>query len=366
MLKKLRAGIIGCGYVTGMKLVPALKTAEDRVTVTGVSDVNEESARKLAADLPEAVVYQDYRKLLEDKNIDVVYVNTPNAFHCEITVAALEAGKHVMCEKPMASTGKEAETMVKAAKRAGKKLSISYQNRFREDSKALYAACRRGDLGEIYFAKAHAVRRKGVPTWGVFTRQPLGGGPLIDIGTHALDLTLWFMDNYEVASVTGSVFQKLRDYPEGNRFGEWDPAAYEMEDSAFGFIKMKNGATIFLETAWALNTTDEKEASSTLCGVKGGAEQHFGPLGPGSFTYSINRAENGELVTITPDGPGGFYGTPKFKDYMVGAAVRETNQWLRSITEDEDPVVMPEQACIVTRILEAVLQSSQTGKTIYF
>ena len=366
MSEKLRAGIIGCGFVTGMKLVPALKTAEDRVTITGVSDVNEESARKLAADLPGAAVYRDYRKLLEEKNIDVVYVNTPNALHCEIAVAALEAGKHVMCEKPMASTGKEAEMMVAAAKRAGKKLSVSYQNRFREDSKALYAVCRRGDLGEIYFAKAHAVRRKGVPTWGVFTRQPLGGGPLIDLGTHALDLTLWFMDNYEVASVTGSVFQKLRDYPEGNRFGRWDPAVYEMEDSAFGFIKMKNGATIFLETSWALNTTDEKEASSTLCGVNGGAEQHFGPLGPGSFTYSINRVENGALVTITPDGPSGYYGAPKLKDYMVGASVRETDQWLRAITEDVDPVVLPEQACMVTRVLEAVFQSSQTGKTIYF
>jgi predicted dehydrogenase len=366
MSEKLRAGIVGCGFVTGMKLVPALKEAEDRVTVSGLSDVDEGNARKLAANFPDAKVYKDYRNLLEDRNIDIVYVNTPNASHCEITVAALEAGKHVMCEKPMAPSGKEAEMMVAAAKRTGKKLSVSYQNRYREDSMAIYKACRRGDLGEIYFAKAHAVRRKGVPTWGVFTRQPLGGGPLIDIGTHALDLALWFMNNYEIDSVMGSVFQKLKDHPEGNRYGRWNPAVYEMEDSAFGFIKMKNGATIYLETAWALNTLDEKEASATLCGDKGGAAQNFGPLGPGSFTYSINCAMNDELVTITPSMPSGFYGAPKLKDYMVGAAISETDQWLTSVIENKDPIVLPEQACMVTRILEAVFQSSQTGKAVYF
>ena len=367
MADKVRVGIIGCGFVTGMKHIPAMTALSDRVTIAGLNDADLKRAQELAATLPEAKVYADYRAMLEDKSIDVIYVNTPNKTHCPITVAALEAGKHVMCEKPMASTGEEAEKMVAAAKRTGKKLSISYQNRFREDSQAIYGACRRGDLGEIYFAKAHAVRRKGVPSWGSFTRlEHQGGGPLIDIGTHALDLALWFMDNYDVDSVTGSTFQKMKDHPEGNRFGLWDPNNYEVEDSSFGFIKMKNGATIFLEAAWALNTLDEKEASTTLCGVKGGAAQSFGSMGPGSFTYTMNGVANGELVTISPDTTYGYYKTPKLNEFMVGAAIRETKQWIDAIIEDKDPAVLPEQASMVTRILEAIYTSSKTGKPVYF
>ncbi|MCQ5146543.1 Gfo/Idh/MocA family protein, partial [Enterocloster bolteae] len=147
--------------------------------------------------------------------------------HCPITVAAFEAGKHVLCEKPMAATTEDAQQMVDAWKKSGKKFTIGYQNRFRKDTQMLHEACQAGDLGEIYFAKAHAVRRRTVPTWGVFPdKSKQGGGPLIDIGTHALDITLWMIDNYEVDSVTGSVFEKLghlKEATEGNMFGPWDP-----------------------------------------------------------------------------------------------------------------------------------------------
>ena len=110
----------------------------------------------------------------------------------------LESGKHVMCEKPMAKTAAEAREMLAAARRTGKKLTIGYNNRFRSDSQHLKSVCEAGELGDIYYAKAHAIRRRAVPTWGVFLDgEKQGGGPLIDIGTHALDLTLWMMDNYK-------------------------------------------------------------------------------------------------------------------------------------------------------------------------
>ena len=144
----------------------------------------------------------------------MIHVCTWNVSHCEITCAALEAGKHVMCEKPMAITGEDARKMVETAKRTGKKLTIGYQNRLRQDTQFLRGVVDAGELGEIYVAKAHAVRRRGVPTWGVFTdKEKQGGGPLIDIGTHALDLTLWYMGNYEVESVTGSVFESCATSP---------------------------------------------------------------------------------------------------------------------------------------------------------
>lgn len=169
---------------------------------------------------------------------------TPNSTHAEVSIAAMESGKHVMCEKPMAKTYAEAKAMVDVAHRTGKVLNIGYQCRYRADAQYLKQACEDGELGDIYFAKALAVRRRAVPTWGVFLdKDKQGGGPLIDMGTHALDMTLWMMDNYEVESVTGSTFQKLADQTNtGNRWGDWDPAKFTVEDSAFGFIKMKNGA----------------------------------------------------------------------------------------------------------------------------
>ena len=155
--------------------------------------------------LPE-IAHTDYRELIANPEVEVVYVLTPNVSHCEITVCAFEAGKHVFCEKPMASTSADAQKMLDAWKKSGKKFTIGYQNRFRPEVRCLKAACDRGELGEIYFAKAHAVRRRAVPTWGVFPNKALqGGGPLIDIGTHALDLTLWYMDNYKPKLVVGSV-----------------------------------------------------------------------------------------------------------------------------------------------------------------
>ncbi len=122
----------------------------------------------------------------------------------------------------------------------------------------------------------------GACSWNEYEQ---GGGPLIDIGTHALDLTLWVMNNYEPAMVVGSAFRKLADTENAaNAWGSWDPKKFTVEDSAFGFIKMKNGATIVLESAWALNTLMTSEAKTMLCGTKGGADM----LGPEGSSLRLN------------------------------------------------------------------------------
>ena len=144
--------------------------------------------------------------------------------------------------------------MVEAAKQSGKKLTIGYQNRQKPESIFLKKVVNRGDLGEIYFAKALAVCRRGTPNWGVFlNEEEQGGGPLIDIGTHSLDLTLYLMNNYKPRMVVGTKYKKLPNPDCGNPWGPWDPAQHTVEDSAFGFIVMENGATIILESSWALN-----------------------------------------------------------------------------------------------------------------
>ena len=253
---KLKVGIIGCGGIANQKHFPALKNNADLAEMVAFCDIIEERATKAAEEygVEGAKVYTDYRELLADPEIDIVHICTPNVSHSKIAVDAFAAKKNVYCEKPMSHNPEEAQKMVDAWKESGMKFTIGYQNRFRPEVQNLHASCEKGELGEIYYGKAHAVRRRAVPTWGVFPNKALqGGGPLIDIGTHALDITLWCMNNYDVDSVNGSVYYKLGHLPqatEGNLFGPWDPETYEVEDSAMGYIKMKDGATIMLEASW--------------------------------------------------------------------------------------------------------------------
>ena len=248
--------------------------------------------------------------------------------------------------------------MVETARRTGRRLTIGYQNRFREDAQFLRGTVDAGELGDIYVAKAHAVRRRGVPTWGVFTdKDKQGGGPLIDIGTHALDLALWYLGNYEVESVTGSVYSKLRDKPEGNPGGGWDPETFSVEDSAFGYVKLTNGATIFLEAAWALNVKNPREAAVTLIGTEGGAEIDRGEAG---YEVTLNKVLADRMILSAPDAP-----RPGADDFTA-LGTRETKQWLEAVRDGHDPLVLPEQACTVTEVLEAIYASAASGETVRF
>lgn len=364
-MNKLKFGIIGCGGIANGKHFPALAKLSDKLEIVAFCDTVIERAEKAAKEYgtADALVTEDYKALLAREDIDVIHVLTPNVSHSYITVDALESGKHVMCEKPMAINYAEAKEMLDAAERTGKKLTIGYQNRFRADSLATYDACSKGELGDIYFAKAHAIRRKGVPTWGVFPdKSKQGGGPLIDIGTHALDLTLWYMNNYKPKTVLGSTYQKLKDNPMANMFGPWNPDTFETEDSAFGLIKMENGATIFLEAAWALNMINPKEAQVTLCGTEGGAEM-FGKAFIDQGYVVFNKAAHNQLEQTQPSDAGGVFG---FEGATLEQRDAEAKQWVDAILNDTDPMVKPEQAIVVTQILEAIYKSAETGQVVEF
>lgn len=358
-MDKVRIGIIGCGGIANNKHMPALHRLPD-VELVAFCDIIVERAEKAAKEygIEGAKVYEDYKELLKDETIDVVHVLTPNREHSFITVGALEAGKHVMCEKPMAINTEEAQKMLDAAKRTGKKLTIGYQNRYRPDSWYLKRACDNGDLGEIYYAKAHAIRRRAVPTWGVFlNEEEQGGGPLIDIGTHALDLTLWTMNNYEPKMVVGSVYKKLGDQREsGNAWGDWNPEEFTVEDSAFGYIVMKDGATIVLESSWALNSLDVDEAKTSLCGTKAGADMKGG--------LRINKVQYGKQVVENVNLEAG--GVAFFDGGAAEPQDIEARMWIDAVKNDTDVVVKPEQAIVVTKILEAIYQSAREGKPVFF
>jgi len=360
MAKKLRAGIIGCGGIANGKHMPCLSKT-GKAEMVAFCDIVEERAKTAAKEYgtPDAKVYTCYKELLKDKTIDMVYVLTPNKSHSFITIDSLEAGKHVMCEKPMAKTAKEAHAMVDAAKRTGKLLTIGYQTRYQAASQYIKKTIERGDLGDVYFAKAHALRRRAVPTWGVFlNEEEQGGGPLIDIGTHALDLTLWYMNNYKVKSVMANVYKKLNHNGDcGNAFGPWDPKEFTVEDSAFGFITMEDGSTIILESSWAINLLEAYEARATLAGTKAGADMKDGGV-------RINGDDMGNLYEKTPAlGSGGV----AFYDGASGDPnVAEQLTFISAINDGTPLTVLPEQAVVVTEILEAMYKSAETGKLVEF
>jgi len=358
---KVRIGIIGCGGIANGKHMPSLAILEN-VEMVAFCDIIEERALKAKEKFgtPDSKTYTDYKKLLEDKTIDVVHVCTPNRSHSYITVDALESGKHVMCEKPMAINSEEAKKMLDASKRTGKKLTIGYQSRFRKDAQFLKTEVDSGTFGDIYYAKATALRRRSVPTWGVFLNEyEQGGGPLIDIGTHALDLTLWMMQNYKPKYCVGTAYHKLnKDTNQGNAWGNWDPDKFTVEDCAFGFVVMENGATINLESSWALNILDPREAVTTICGTLAGADMNDG--------LRINGIRNNCPYVFKPDldqKSGALYFSAKGSGKPSEI---EAYQWINAIINDTDALVKPEEAYTVTRILEGIYKSAESGDIYRF
>jgi len=352
MRKKLKAGIIGCGEIAFSKHMPGLAKLRD-VEMTAFCNRSLEKAERAAAEFGAEVsrVYTDYNKLLQDNELDLVHICTPNNSHAEISVAALRAGKDVMCEKPMAVNAEQAEAMYKMAQKTGQKLSVSYQNRFKTENILFKELVDSGRLGKIYFARSLALRRRGVPTWGYFLDKEIqGGGPLIDIGTHSLDLTLWLLDNYQPKIVLANVFNEMAaESSKANYFGPWEKEKFEVEDAAVAHIIMENGCSIFLESSWALNTPEEYDIKSILSGTKAGADNING--------LRINGEKEGRLykeeistASSTNEDPGD----------------REIRLWIEAIKADKEPPVKAKEALVIAQILDAIYKSAETGEAVEF
>lgn len=359
-MEKLKIGIIGCGGIANGKHMPAIKKL-DNVEMVAFCDIIPERAEKAAKEFgtADAKVYTDYKELLKDESIHNVRILTPNRWHAVMTVDALKAGKHVLCEKPMALNYAEALEMLEAQKESGKVLTIGYQHKF--DPDVIYAKqeAEKGTFGDIYFAKASILRRRGVPTWGVFTQKAeQGGGSLIDITTHSLDMVLYIIDNYKPKMVLGTTYDKIKYQKEtANPFGPWDVNNYDVEESAFAHLIMENGATIVIESSWALNTSDASGLRYMICGDKAGVDNYNGK-------FKINGVQNDRLYLLEPDLKAGGVAFYEGKD--VSPTVMEQSVFIDATLGKGDLVTKPEKAAVVTRILEGIYISAQTGKPYYF
>ena len=250
--------------------------------------------------------------------------------------------------------------MAELAEKSGKTLMFNLNNRARLDALHIKKLIVEGKIGRINSAQATWQRRTGIPCFGGWftTKAIAGGGPLIDIGTHALDVTLWIMNNYKPKYCVGTTYHKLNNDTEtGNAWGDWDPAKFTVEDCAFGFVVMENGATINLESAWALNTLDVKEAVTSVCGTKAGGDLWDG--------VRINGIRQGRQYVLKPNlnaGGVAFYDGDGGDD----PATREARQWINAVINDKNPCVLPEQAFCVTQILEGIYESAKTGDIYRF
>jgi predicted dehydrogenase len=352
--RPLRVGIIGTGSIAGSHIAGYEKTAG--VELYAACDVVEERAKSTAARHSIPHVFTSFEEMVKQPEIDVVSVCTPPFAHKDAAVAALEAGKHVLCEKPMALDAVEAQAMVDAWRRASSryrnKFTIGYQARWGQSAQTLKRFIEGGELGEVYYGRAVALRRRGVPGWGTFTSKAKnGGGPMIDIGVHALDLALWLMGHPEPASVMGVTYRKFGNRPNVfNPWGSWDYTTFDVEDAAFALIRFQNGASLQLECSWALNI--EKSVSQTiLCGTEGGAQ--INPL-------RIFQEKHGTLVDlVAPEGVTEGQGRPQESGHTL-----EVQGFIRAIREDTDPMVLPEQALMVAKLVDAIYASDEAGQSV--
>lgn len=265
---KLRIGIIGLGvgryHIAGYRQHP-------NAEVVAVCDVNETVLHQRADEYGVEGRYTSFDEMLEKEKLDIVSVATPNKFHMPLTVQALRAGCHVLCEKPMAMNAQEAQHMLDVAEEMGKRICINFSYRFNEQSQALKAQVDAGLLGDIYYARTIWHRRRGLPGFGGWFGQKAlaGGGPLIDLGVHRLDLALWLMGYPKPVWAMGSTYN-----PIASELARKAGVEFDVEDLAVGMVKFANGASLSIEASWAANVQEREWMETRLFGTKGGLVQH--------------------------------------------------------------------------------------------
>jgi len=342
--RKLRVGMIGCGGIARAVHLPGWQSCA-RGEVVACYDVDPARAEKLAADFKIPKVCRTLKELLAS-DIDAVDVCTPNVDHKPSTLAGLAAGKHVYCEKPMAMNSREAAAMIAAAKKARRKLMIGLHNRYRGEVLCLKALADAGRFGNIYYARSLSIRRRGVPSWGVFGQKKLqGGGPLIDIGVHAIDMAWYLMGKPKPVSVSGRFYETIGKTPgHQGMFGGWDWKTYDVEDFAVALVRFEGGQTMTVESAFCVNLSED-QFSAEIVGDRGGAT--VSPL-------KVMLQEQGYLIT----------GEPQFvKDRVQPHAA---GLWaFADAVLDNTPVPIPGEEAIVTqKIIDGLYKSSQLGREV--
>lgn len=343
-MRKLKVGIIGVGGIAQDRHIPALLDLQDKAEIIAVNDVNKDRAIEVARKFEIPEILENYKDLFAV--VDAVVICTPNKFHSEITVAALEAGVHVLCEKPMAITTEECEKMIAASEKSGKLLSTAYHYRYTEAGQVAKQAILDGAIGDPLVTRVQALRRRKVPGWGVFTNKDLqGGGSLIDYGCHLLDLSLWLLGDPKPVEVMGTTYNRLSKTPNQiNDWGTFDHETFNVDDHVSGYITFDNGASLLLECSWAANIKEDTMHLS-LSGADGGLSV---------YPFELYRPQHGTFLTSEA----------KAEHNEVDAGLLQAENFVDSCLGNAELVVKPQQAMKVSQIIEAIYKSSETGRSV--
>jgi predicted dehydrogenase len=330
--------------------MPGYASIPDKCEIVAVCDANPETAKAAAEKFNVPNVFSTYEELLGSGLVDAVSVTTPNKFHKDPTIASLKAGIHVLCEKPLAMNADEARTMCAAARDSGKILQVALQSRFSGPGRFMKDYIEKGNMGEIYFARAQALRRRGVPGWGVFIdKEKQGGGPLIDIGVHILDFTLFLMGYPKPVSASGKTWDQMGKNPDlTNNFGDYDRSKFTVEDFAVGLIKFDNGAVVSLESSFMANQAENDIMKTQLFGTKAGANVRIW----GDDPIEIYTERDKQLFDMKP----------KNVPRVDSPHTAEVVAFVDAILEGKESPVPGLNGLILNAIFDALYKSSETGR----
>jgi predicted dehydrogenase len=340
----IRVGVIGLGMGRHHAQV---YHASKQADLVAICDLNPELLAQYQATYPQAAAYAQYEEMLAAEKLDAVSVVLPNALHDKVAIAALQAGVHVLCEKPMAINAQRAQTMLDASRQTGKKLMIHFNYRFSPPSQYLKRYVDEGRLGQMYYAKTRWLRARGIPKLGGWfsIKELSGGGPMIDLGVHRLDLALWLMGYPRAVSVSAASYNLL-----GARIAEASGARYDVEDLVSALIRLDNGVTLNLEVSWAGGTEKREDMLTAIYGTEGAVMQR-------------NRGEGYEFEAVALADVAGQFAeiSPRCLPSQCPTAV---DHFIDCVANDCPPEATAEQGVILMRIIDAIYQSAQTGREV--
>jgi predicted dehydrogenase len=343
MTLPLRVAVLGTGAIARSKHLPAWSKLPE-FQIAGLADASPVSLAAVPAEFQIERRVTDYRDLLDDKSIDVVDICVPSALHAEVAIAALEAGKHVLCEKPMATSRDDAAAMLAAARASGKKLMVAQHMRFEPSVLQLRTYLEHNPPGDVYYTRAQWLRRRRLPARPGFTDKRLsGGGALYDLGVHLLDLSWWLVGCPTPTSVSGVTFNRLaRRSDIGSEWGTWEPTTIDVEDFASGLVRFAGGSAISLEVSWLGFQPEGEFWRLQMYGTRSGVTWPEGVIvgEDNLIPWDLKLAEaTGELA----------------HHHVI-------RQFARAVVEDKPVPIPPEQSANIIAMLDGLYASSASGR----
>jgi predicted dehydrogenase len=345
----LRVGVVGLGKIAVEHHLPNW-VSSPHCTLSAVCDVDAGRLASTGDDFFVSKRYADWRDLVADPSIDVVDVCTPNAWHAPVALAALESGKHVLCEKPMATNSRDAERMLEASRRRQRKLQVNHHFRFQRAFREIQKFSTEPTLGRPYFAHARWHRRRRVPVAPTFVQRELsGGGPLLDLGVHIVDLAMLLMGFPQPVEVSASVGAYLGRRPDlGGDWGDWNPAEFDVEDFACLFCRFQDDATLFVETSWLGFHESSEEWFVKVLGTRAGLHWPAGLV-----VGEADKVRTDRRLPATKEAPGEPYR-------------RSIHEFAEAVVLDRPAPVPPEQSLTVVRLIEAAYRSAECKRAVLF